>query len=462
MRIDSFAALAREAGSKPALVIGEAVCSYAELFEGTQRWSSVLAQSALGSGATVGLSGESCPEMIMLLLALLQGDHVAVPFLSSSEHESRHAWHTADVAGVYHFDASGAARWDARDTAPPHALIAQLRERGKPGLILFTSGSSGVSKGALHDFSRIWSHCGRTERKPATALVFLTIDHIGGINTLLHILLGGGTAVFPAARTVEAVCAAIQAHRVELLPTTPTFLNMFLLSSQRDRFDLGSLQLITYGTEPMPPSTLLGLKQVLPQVRCKQTYGMTETGILPTRSESDESIWLKLGGPGFDTRIVDGVLWVRAGTSMLGYLNAPSPFDADGWLNTGDLVETRDGHVRILGRESEVINVAGEKVSPPEIEDVILQVDNVEDVIVSAKPSAVTGQVVIATVRIRAPEDHRSVSLRIRRHCQAQLSAYKVPALITVTEAELYSRRFKKIRRLETLAAGKQESDRVE
>ena len=449
MQLSNFVDSARRSQDRPALVINDAVCTYANLLDGLQRWSDRIVEIGIEPGVSIGITGESCAEMIMLLLALVQGDQVAVPFLSSNEHETRTVMATADVSGVFHFDASGSAHWTPRSADACHPLLDQLYARHQPGLILFTSGSSGKSKAALHDFSRIWRRCERPDARASTSLVFLTIDHIGGINTLLHVLLAGGTAVFPSDRSVETVCRAIQTHRVQLLPTTPTFLNMFLLSSQRERYDLSSLAMVTYGTEPMPPSTLLGLKHVLPYVRCKQTYGLTETGIVPTRSESDASVWLKLGGPGFETRIVEGILWVRAETSMLGYLNAPSPFDADGWLNTGDLVETRDGHVRILGRASEIINVAGEKVSPGEIEDVILRLDNIEEVVVLHKPSPITGHIVVAIVRLQNFEEPRSLSARVRRHCQETLSPYKVPAIVQVTDAEMMSRRYKKIRRPE-------------
>lgn len=454
MQIQNFVELARQANDRPALVLDDAVCTYGELVDGIERWCRILDAAGLRSGSIVGLTGTPCAHMIMALLALAQRDYVAVPFLSANAHETEVALEAACVDGAYHFDAHGQPEWHARRAPPRHPLVDQLQHGARrPGLILFTSGSSGTSKAALHDFARIWKRCDRPERKAARTLAFLMIDHIGGINTLLHVLLAGGSAVFPRDRTVESVCRAIATHRVELLPTTPTFLNMFLLSGRRDRYDLSSLALVTYGTEPMPPSTLLGLKTALPHVRCKQTYGLTETGIVPTKSESDESIWLKVGGPGFETRIVDDVLWIRAETSMLGYLNAPSPFDADGWLNTGDLVEVKDGHLRILGRVSETINVAGEKVSPVEIEDVILQVDNVKDVVVRHKPSPVTGQVVVATVRLLRAEDPRSAALRVRRHCQQQLSPFKVPAIVQVTETELFGRRFKKNRRPDLVAA---------
>lgn len=458
MRIDTLVELARDSGLKVALTIGDASCTYRELFAGVQRWDRRLADCGVETGAVVGITGESCLEMIMLLIALVQGDRVAVPFLSSSAQETQAMMATADVDGLFHFGSDGQAVWNARICGARHPLIQALRAQRHPGLILFTSGSSGAAKAALHDVSRIWQHCDRSGKRPATAIVFLMIDHIGGINTLLHVLLAGGTAVFPADRTVETVCRTIQDHGVELLPATPTFLNMLLLSGQRDNFDLSSLKLVTYGTEPMPPTTLTGLKQAFPRVRCKQTYGMTETGILPTQSEQDDSVWVKVGGPGFETRVVDGVLWLRTETSMLGYLNAPSPFDESGWLNTGDLVEVRDGALRILGRQSEVINVAGEKVHPGEIEDVILQVDNIVDVVVTQKISAITGHIVVATVRLHDSEDHRAVAARVRQHCQSRLSAYKVPALIKVADEDLYGRRFKKIRQAGAVASIGQEA----
>lgn len=454
MKVDSFLHTAQASRLQPALVINDTVSTYGDLADGMHRWCSELDRTDIPAGASIGLTGESCAEMIMLLLALVRKDYIAVPFLSANTRETQTALATADVDGWFHFERDGSWSWTPRTTDARHPLLDLLHiDSYKPGLILFTSGSSGISKAAVHDFSRIWNRCERSERKPSTTLVFLTIDHIGGINTLLHVLLGGGTAVLPINRTVESVCRAIQDHRVELLPTTPTFLNMFLLSSHREHYDLSSLSMVTYGTEPMLPSTLLGLKHALPSVRCKQTYGMTEIGILPTRSESDESIWLKVGGPGFETRIVDNVLWVRAETSMLGYLNAPSPFDEDGWLNTGDVVEVKNGHLKILGRASEIINVGGEKVSPSEIEEVIMQVDNIEDVVVRHKANAITGQVVIATVRIQRDEEHRTVCARVRKHCQAKLSPYKVPVLIQVTHDEMMSRRFKKIRRPELVPA---------
>src|SRR5262249_21109181 len=154
-------------------------------------------------------------------------------------------------------------------------------------------------------------------------IVFLLLDHLGGVNTLLHLLSNGGTAITVESRSPEPVCRAIEDHRVELLPTSPTFLNMLLMSKAYEAYDLSSLRTITFGTEPMPETTLRMLRERFPVVKPKQTYGLTELGVFPTRSRDDDSLWFKLSGPGVETQVRDGSLWVRSATAMLGYLNAP-------------------------------------------------------------------------------------------------------------------------------------------
>jgi acyl-CoA synthetase (AMP-forming)/AMP-acid ligase II len=295
------------------------------------------------------------------------------------------------------------------------------------------------------DFKRLLAKF-EVPRPACRTLVFLLLDHIGGINTLLHGLCHGGTIVTIPERDPDAVCAAIEAHRIQLLPTTPTFLRMLLIADAIRRHDLSSLELITYGTEPMPPSTLAAAREALPWVRFKQTYGLSELGILPTQSRDSGSVWLKLGHAGFEHKIVDGVLWIRSPSAMLGYLNAPSPFDADGWFNTQDLVERDGEYIRILGRKSELINVGGEKVHPSEIENVLLQIDNIKDVTVRGQPNPVTGEVVAAKITPLGPEDPDALKRRVRQFCQARLERYKIPAVIDVVLEDHYGARFKKSR----------------
>src|SRR5262249_21130575 len=124
---------------------------------------------------------------------------------------------------------------------------------------------------------------------------------------------------------------------------------------------------------------------------------------------------------GFEHKIVDGVLWIRSPSAMLGYLNAPSPFDADGWFNTQDLVERDGEYIRILGRKSELINVGGEKVHPTEVENVLLQIDNIKDVRGAGRPKRVTGEAVAAKIPPLAREAPGALKRRVRQFCRARL-----------------------------------------
>jgi len=93
-----------------------------------------------------------------------------------------------------------------------------------------------------------------------------------------------------------------------------------------------------------------------------------------------------------------------------------------------------------------LINVGGEKVHPTEIENVLLQLDNIRDVTVFAKPNAVTGQVVGARITPIASEDPEAIKRRVRAFCNERLERFKVPAVIEIVDDDHYGDRFKKLR----------------
>ena len=131
---------------------------------------------------------------------------------------------------------------------------------------------------------------------------------------------------------------------------------------------------------------------------------------------------------------------------MLGYLNAPSPFDAEGWMNTGDEVEVDGEYIRFLGRRSEVINVGGEKVYPVEIENVLMEIPNVRDVTVNGQPNPLTGQMVVARVQLKSPEPLVEFRNRVREFCRGRLAKDKIPAKIELVSGDQHSERFKRTR----------------
>ncbi|HEX8852717.1 MAG TPA: fatty acid--CoA ligase family protein, partial [Pyrinomonadaceae bacterium] len=216
------------------------------------------------------------------------------------------------------------------------------------------------------------------------------------------------------------------------------------------RHDLSSLKTVTYGTEPMPEHTLRRLHALFPEVNLQQTYGLSEVGILRSKSREPDSLWVKVGGEGFETRVVGGVLQIKARSAMLGYLNAPSPFTDDGWFDTNDAVEVDGEYLRILGRKSEIINVGGEKVYPAEVENVIEELDSVAEATVYGERNPITGHIVCADIRPARETDEaarKALVLEVKRHCRGKLQSYKVPLRVRVADASLHTERFKKARR---------------
>jgi acyl-coenzyme A synthetase/AMP-(fatty) acid ligase len=319
-------------------------------------------------------------------------------------------------------------------------------ERNIPGLVLFTSGSSGEPKAALHDFSKLLVKF-KVKRKALRTINFLLFDHWGGLNTLFHILSNGGTVVILENRTPDYVCDLIEKYKVELLPTSPTFLNLLILSRAYERKNLNSLKIISYGAEPMPENLLKHLNRLFPKITLQQTYGLIELGVLRSKSEDNDSLWVKIGGEGYQTRVIDGILQVKSDSAMIGYLNAKSPFTEDGWFITGDTVEEKGEYFKILGRKSEIINVGGEKVFPQEVENVILELSGIEDVIVFGEDNRLTGKIVCAKVFYRGSEEKPEIIKRIKTHCRSRLQAFKVPVKIELSDTTFENDRFKKNRR---------------
>jgi len=158
-------------------------------------------------------------------------------------------------------------------------------------------------------------------------------------------------------------------------------------------------------------------------------------------------LWVKLGGEGYQTRVVEGLLEIKSQSAMLGYLNAPSPFTEDGWFQTGDMVEVKGDFFRLLGRKSEMINVGGEKVFPVEIESVIQGMEGVIDVAVTGEKNAITGQIVSAVVVLSTGESAAEFRRRMVVHCRPRMTAYKIPQKVTVAHGgNLHGARFKKFR----------------
>jgi acyl-CoA synthetase (AMP-forming)/AMP-acid ligase II len=436
-----------EHGGKSFLHMQAGDWTYAQLVAAMDAWQERLRAAGVAPGDGVAVLSDYSCEAIALFLALAENRNLVVPVATPVEDEVRDRLDLMHVEWVVRLRGDGTI-----ERQPPggerHSLLAQLAGTGNAGLVLFSSGSTGKPKAMVHDLTRLLDTYRERRARSLTLMVFLMFDHIGGLNTLFTALASGASMVIPDKRDPDEVCALIARHGVAVLPASPTFLNLVLMSGAAGRHDLGSLRIITYGTEPMPEGLLQRLRAAFPRVKFVQTFGTSETGISHTTSKSSDSTLLKLEDPNIEHRIVEGELWLRSGTQILGYLNhAMDSFTPDGWFKTGDLVEEAgDGYLKIVGRRKELINVGGEKVLPPEVESVLLEMPEISDCLVRGEANAITGQIVCAQVVLSASGDPATIRQRVRLHCRQRLAPYKIPAKVTVVDRTAFGERFKKMR----------------
>ena len=403
-------------------------------------------KESISSPMVVSIEADFSPHAAALLLTLIDLGCVIVPLTESVASKKGEFKDIAQVEATVILHEDDSFSFQTENRRADHEIIQKLKRENHPGLILFSSGSTGKSKAAVHDFLPLLEKF-KVPRKCMRMMTFLLFDHIGGINTLLYVLSNTGCIITLDSRQPEAVCRNIEKYHAEVLPTSPSFINLLLLSEAYKSYNVSSLKMVTYGTEAMPESTLKRFHDIFPNVKLLQTYGLSEIGIMRSKSLSSDSLWVKIGGEDFQTRVVDGLLEVRAKSAMLGYLNAPSPFTEDGWFRTGDEVLVDGEYFRILGRRSEMINVGGQKVFPAEVESVIQEMDGVEDVAVSGEVNPMLGNIVKARVKIAGNESLADFKKRLRLFCKNRLESYKIPQKVELIDHMMTGSRFKKMRR---------------
>lgn len=388
-------------------------------------------------------------QSISAFFALAMNQNIIVPVtgIVNSEYQQRKdislaGWEVSIDDKIVDINKLSISRQD-------NQLISHLQERSHSGVILFSSGITGEPKGMVHDLEHLLNSYLQKKSKSLSFLALLLFDHIGGLNTLFTALFSGAKLVLPPSRDPDVICRQCEKHNVNILPASPTMLNLILISGSYLQYNLSSIKIITYGTEPMPEGLLMKLNAALPGTRFMQTYGTSETGISKMSSKSSTSLRVKFDDPETESKIVDGELWIRSATTILGYLNATMErFTEDGWFKTGDLVDVdEDGYIYFSGRNNEIINVGGLKVLPQEVESVLMKIPLVDNCIVYADKSPITGNIVAADIQLKAGIDQNEARGTIRTFCRENLERYKIPVKLNFVSNIEFNSRFKKIRK---------------
>jgi acyl-CoA synthetase (AMP-forming)/AMP-acid ligase II len=194
----------RAAGDRPALIGGWGSVGYDRLLARIEAVSVSLPKAGIAPGAAVLLCGDFNPETTAWLLALWENGNIVIPVAPSSAERAADFAAIADVAWIVTAAEDRARPGPGRSA---HPLYDALRREGAPGLVIFTSGTSGAPKGALHDVRRLLKKF-EAPGKDFVTLAFLLFDHIAGVDTLLYCLSNASTIVCPADRAVLPQSAA--------------------------------------------------------------------------------------------------------------------------------------------------------------------------------------------------------------------------------------------------------------
>lgn len=448
LTVEGIGVLARARGKWPLWVDGKRVHTWGEFGERVGEISRACESAGVRPGQVVVIPGEERFESLAwgfgaaalgAVLAPLRGDRLGEADGWKAHFEV--AWEVRD--GLIARDGGGSFSERAA------RQFAELRSRGSPGLILSTGGTTGAPKLVLHDFSALIAtvhvKAGRTWR----TMPLMRFDHIGGLDMAWRAIACGQTLIEPPPSiTPESVAEAIEAHRVEVLPATPSFLNLLLLSEAHLARNLTSLRIVPYGAEPMPTGLLQRLRMVFPEVEFTQRFGTSETGSLPV-IPGGEGLRLDPDKAGYEWKIVDDELWVLSAGRAIGYLSGTGDgFENSGWFRTGDIAERLpDGSIRVLGRQNELINVGGEKVLPAEVEGILLSHPLVGDCRVVPERNAILGQVVAAEVIWLGPEvDAVAVKRQLNEYAAPRMSRHKLPVVVRLVKTIGSTRNLKKHR----------------
>lgn len=420
--------------------------TYRELLENISDKYNFI-RSSVPIGSIVSLVSDCSLNSISLFFALLKHGSIIVPISSGIEKEVL----TKQSESYCQYTIKSADSFSIQKlfcSKTSHRLIDHLRDINHAGLILFSSGSTGKAKPMLHDLTQLYQSYKKEETKDINTLLFMNIDHIGGIDTLFRTFSICGSVTIPEHRDPESICRLIERYRVTVLPSPPTFLSLLLLSESYKDFDLSSLEIIAFGAEAMPEFILKKLSHEFPKIRCQQKYGTSETSAIRIINKSPNSLYFKIEDENVKYTIVNEELWLKSNRLMLGYLDPKMDnLEEDGWFRTGDLVEhVEDGYLKIVGRNKDIINVGGLKVFPIEVESTLLKIPSILDCLVYGEKNLITGQSVSADIVFNKVVDKKEAKMTIMNHCRKELEPYKIPTKINIIDKIDYSRRYKKIR----------------
>jgi acyl-coenzyme A synthetase/AMP-(fatty) acid ligase len=317
---------------------------------------------------------------------------------------------------------------------------------------MLTSGTSGVPKIVSHSLEGLTGAIiadGPARGGSAVWATFYDIRRYGGLQIFLRAVVGGGSMVLSEpSEPVADYIARLRAGGVTHISGTPSHWRKLLMSGSALGF---APRYVRLSGEIADQAVLDGLSRAFPAASIGHAYASTEAGVgfaVNDGLEGFPAAMVGQGRDGVEMKVEDGSLRIRSMRTAHAYVgrNAADLADAEGFIDTGDMVELRGDRYHFVGRRGGIINIGGLKVHPEEIEAVINRHAEVRMSRAKSRRSPITGAIVVADVILADGDDaSRSDDIRDRilADCRASLASYKVPAVI----------RF--VRSLDITAAGK-------
>lgn len=305
--------------------------------------------------------------------------------------------------------------------------------------ILLTSGTTGIPKLVVHTLASLTGAIQSSGLQGPDAVwsTFYDIRRYGGLQIFLRAVLGGNTLVLSDGQEATAnFLDRVASHQVTHISGTPSHWRRALMSPSAR---LIAPTYVRLSGESVEQGLINKLRSIYPQARIAHAFASTEAGVA---FEVNDAL---AGFPsaaidntaGVEMKVEDRTLRIRSTRTATQYLgeNAQQLRDAEGYVDTGDFVELRDGRYHFAGRRDGVINVGGLKIHPEEVEAVINRHPEVEMSLVRTKGNPITGALVVADVVLKgAPPADRTHASTIQNDilllCRETLSSHKVPAAI--------------------------------
>jgi acyl-coenzyme A synthetase/AMP-(fatty) acid ligase len=325
----------------------------------------------------------------------------------------------------------------------PERAAVEWKTEGATEWLMLTSGTSGLPKIVGHTLDGLAGAIiaeGPARHPNATWATFYDIRRYGGLQIFLRAMIGGGSIVL--SEPGEAIADHVERLRaggVTHISGTPSHWRKLLMSGAAANF---SPRYVRLSGEIADQAVLDGLARTFPLASIGHAYASTEAGVGFAVDDGREGFPADLIGwnrDGVEMKVVDGSLRIRSHRTARAYIGADAPplADAEGFVDTGDMVELRGERYHFVGRRGGIINIGGLKVHPEEVEAVINRHESVRMSHARSRRSPITGAIVVADVVLADGTDagrHETIRTEILGRCKDSLAAHKVPAVIRFVE----------------------------